>query len=86
MFSRYDKVCCIHHQVAKKQLHIYQMNREAVILSNIIDLHTEGKVVVHVVDNLLVCHNVQKKVNFPILSRLHSLFVQYFSLLDHFYL
>lgn len=38
------------------------MNREAVNLSSIIDLHTEGKVVVHVVDNLLVCHNLQKKV------------------------
>jgi hypothetical protein len=59
----YDKVCCIHHQVSKRQLHLYQMNRESVTLSTVIDLHTEGKVVVHVVDNLLVCHNIQKKIS-----------------------
>jgi len=58
----YDKVCCIHHQVAKKQLHLYQMNRESVSLSASINLSDEGNVIVHVVDNLLVCHNLKKQI------------------------
>ena len=59
----YDRVYCIHYQTAKRQLHLYQMNKESVTRSIEIDTHTEGASRLHVIDNLLICHNIQKKLS-----------------------
>lgn len=57
----YDKVYCIHFHHIKGQLHLYQMNRDSVSLSSVIDLAVEGEIVLQVVDNLLLCHCKNKQ-------------------------
>ena len=58
----YDKVYCIHHQISKGILHLYQMNRDSVSRTQVINLQIEGSAAIHVVDNLLLCHSFQKKI------------------------
>jgi len=58
----YSKVYCIHINAAKKELVLYQLTKDLVVKHLIIDLHTDGAVFVHVIDNILLAHNIDQKV------------------------
>jgi hypothetical protein len=44
------------------ELSLYHMTRETVAKSASVNLHTNGAVAIHVVDNILVAHNLDHKV------------------------
>lgn len=60
--DRYSRVYCIHIYNKKQELVLYHLTKDNVIKKLGIDLHTNGTVFVHVIDNLLITHNVEQKV------------------------
>jgi hypothetical protein len=59
----YSRVYCIHIYNKKQELVLYHLTKDNVIKKLGIDLHTNGTVFVHVIDNLLITHNVEQKVS-----------------------
>ena len=49
---------------AKQELAPYQLTRDLIIRHPPISVHTSGQIALHVIDNLLIVHNIDSKVIF----------------------
>eukprot|EP00026_Physarum_polycephalum_P003513 Phypoly_transcript_03526.p1 GENE.Phypoly_transcript_03526~~Phypoly_transcript_03526.p1 ORF type:complete len:724 (+),score=109.83 Phypoly_transcript_03526:179-2350(+) len=67
----YDAIYCIRVNSHRKELVLYQLTKDMVIKKICLDLITSGPSYIHVVDNLLLVHNIMSRVTmmFDIKSR-----------------
>eukprot|EP01112_Ceratiomyxa_fruticulosa_P015060 TRINITY_DN4383_c0_g1_i1.p1 TRINITY_DN4383_c0_g1~~TRINITY_DN4383_c0_g1_i1.p1 ORF type:complete len:901 (+),score=199.61 TRINITY_DN4383_c0_g1_i1:154-2703(+) len=63
VYQLYNGIYCIHINSHRGSIELFQLTKQAVLRRGRLDLFTSGASHIHVIDNLLLIHNIESKVS-----------------------